>query len=127
MSAEVRLCQICGAREVTLSVAVWRDGREDCRTFLCAKCADREEKLTLPGSGGSVSRLTAYVAERQALRAGADSEKGCPLCGATLEQSVADGLLGCGYCYTRFKTEVTASIRLAQGTLRHIGKTPFDR
>ena len=110
-----------------MSVAVWRDGHEHSRTFVCAKCAEREEKLSAPGAGGSLARVAAWVAERQALRAGADPDKGCPVCGTTLEQTVADGLLGCGYCYTRFKREVTASIRLAQGTLQHIGKSPYDR
>lgn len=109
-----------------MSVAVWKHGNEHSRTFTCTKCAEREEKLSvIGGTSGSLARVAAHVAERQALRAGADPEKGCPVCGATLEETVADGLLGCGYCYIRFKREVTASIRLAQGTLRHIGKSPF--
>lgn len=128
MSDHVRLCRTCGVREVTVSVAIWREDWEQSRTFLCNTCAGREQKLSgYGGASGSMADLAAFVADRQARRAGQDPDKGCPMCGVTLSETVADGLLGCGYCYNRFKKEVAASIKLAQGSLQHLGKSPLGQ
>jgi protein arginine kinase activator len=128
VSDQIRLCRVCGIREVTVSVAIWQGDREQHRVFVCDICADREQKLSgYGGASGSLGRLAEFVAERQARRAGQDPDKGCPMCGATIAETVADGLLGCGYCYNRFKKEVAASIKLAQGSLQHLGKSPLGQ
>ena len=125
MSDERRVCQVCRVKEPSVMIdAAAAGGR--IRTYLCASCAYREEKLLNWGETGvSLSRLAAAVAENQARRAGADSRTGCPVCGVTLDEVVADGLLGCGHCYARFKEEVASSIRLTQGSSQHLGKSPF--
>jgi len=120
-----RVCQVCGAKEPSIMIDAAQAGGR-IRTYLCSSCAYREEKLLNRGETGvSLSRLALSVAESQARRAGADSTRGCPVCGVTLDEVVADGLLGCGHCYVRFKEEVASSIRLTQGASQHLGKSPF--
>jgi protein arginine kinase activator len=126
VSEQIHLCRMCGADEATVSVGVWQGDMEQYRTFVCKTCADREQKLS-GYEGASMARVAEFVAERQARRAGQDPDKGCPLCGATLAETVAEGLLGCGYCYNRFKKEVATSIKLAQGSLQHLGKSPLGQ
>lgn len=127
MRDDNRLCRMCGVREVTTSVGVWQGGIEISRTYVCLPCAEKEERLLGGKVSVSLAAISAFIADRQAHRAGADSDKGCPICGVKLAEIVADGLLGCGYCYGRFKNEVTASIKLAQqGNSRHLGKSPLS-
>ncbi|MDO8683743.1 MAG: hypothetical protein Q7N50_09710 [Armatimonadota bacterium] len=126
MRNKIRRCQVCGVREITTSVAIWQHGSEQSRTFVCTSCAVREEKLISQGGEViSLAEAVEIVAENQSRRAGADHERGCPVCGSTIGEIVADGLLGCGYCYTRFRGEVESSIKMTQGNLNHIGKSPF--
>jgi protein arginine kinase activator len=125
MSERVGLCRVCGVKDISTSVAIWRGKSEQSRTFVCTKCAEREEKALGFGTV-SLARLAHSVAERQARRAGVDPTAGCPACGVSLDQVVTEGLLGCGYCYVRFKDEVEASVRITQGNMRHLGKSPFE-
>lgn len=126
MSEQVRRCRICGLNEAKVSLGVWRGGSELSRTFVCASCAAREERLLGRGAcRRSASGVVGFVAERQSRRAGSDPEKGCPVCGTTEAEVEADCLLGCAYCYVRYGSEVVRALRTAHGSVQHLGKSPM--
>ena len=53
------------------------------------------------------------------------SERGeCPICGTTAEEFRKTGLVGCSYCYTALREEITPTVRRIQHKLFHAGKSP---
>lgn len=52
-------------------------------------------------------------------------ERQCPVCGATLSDYSARGLVGCAHCYEAFGRELLPSIRRIHGKTAHVGKHPL--
>ena len=48
----------------------------------------------------------------------------CPICGTTAEEFRRTGLLGCSYCYTALREDITPFVRRIQHKLFHLGKSP---
>ena len=59
------------------------------------------------------------------LLGGSGGKKGeCPICGTTAEEFRRTGLVGCSYCYTALREEITPTVRRIQHKLFHAGKSP---
>ena len=52
-------------------------------------------------------------------------ERQCPVCGATLSDYSATGLVGCAHCYEAFGKDLMPSIRRIHGKTAHVGKRPL--
>ncbi len=73
--------------------------------------------------GGSLwSNLFAPLGLQSGVKA--RNEKRCNLCGATLEELLEEGKVGCPRCYETFEDELENSIRRIHGTGRHTGRLP---
>lgn len=70
-------------------------------------------------TGTQLPFRVSQVAEGQAEHQGV-----CPLCGTTVTDIVATGLMGCAQCYDTFSQELAPAIRAAHGTASHTGKIP---
>lgn len=51
-------------------------------------------------------------------------EKRCSLCGASFDDIVAEGKVGCPKCYETFEKELEESVRRIHGTSSHTGRVP---
>lgn len=49
----------------------------------------------------------------------------CSLCGATFDELVRDGKIGCPKCYEVFADDLDESIRRIHGRTSHTGRSPF--
>ena len=55
---------------------------------------------------------------------GYGTPKVCAVCGANFAQIVKSGKIGCGECYSVFKSELEATIIKMHGRAKHTGKVP---
>ena len=104
--------------------------------MLCENCGKNSAKQYVRKSDGKERTLYLCPACYNALYPAQDEDfftsflgnvgakKECPACGATLDDFRATGLLGCAYCYTAFREELTPTVRYIQGRIRHEGKEP---
>lgn len=103
------LCSNCGRNSAKEYVRK-ADGR-DLRLTLCPSCYD----ALYPS--GEDDFFTSFLGNTGA-------KKSCSACGTTLDNFRATGLLGCAYCYTAFREELTPTVKYIQGKIRHEGKSP---
>lgn len=105
-------CTICGSKFAKEYIRK-TEGREVTLT-LCEGCYAK-----LYSKQESEDFFAAFVG-----RTGGKQGKSCPVCGLTLADFRATGLLGCADCYNAFREELLPTIRYVQGKLRHEGKAP---
>ncbi|MBD3167903.1 MAG: hypothetical protein GF307_00375 [candidate division Zixibacteria bacterium] len=119
------LCQDCNKNEATIHLTQIVDN-EKVDLNLCKSCAEKRgfhnpfEKIPFP----LAEFLTGMLRERgdktgtqlQALK--------CPNCGFTFGDFSKSGRLGCGSCYTAFRTQLKDLLRKVHGSSEHHGKTP---
>lgn len=105
------LCTNCGENPARLYVKKTADGETDL--WLCPDCYSALYC-------GSEDDLLASMLKEDG------GKKTCPNCGTTLDDFRRTNLLGCAYCYTAFRTELTPTIRAIQGKLHHVGKVPAE-
>lgn len=104
------LCTNCGknpAREYARKA-----GGKELKLLLCPACYE-----SLYPASGEDDFFTSFLGNTGA-------KKSCPACGTTLDSFRATGLLGCAYCYTAFREELTPTVKYIQGKIRHEGKAP---
>ncbi|MFQ6031676.1 MAG: UvrB/UvrC motif-containing protein, partial [Candidatus Zixiibacteriota bacterium] len=53
------------------------------------------------------------------------SDKRCSTCGMHFSDFSKTGSLGCGNCYTTFKSQLNDLLRKIHGSIQHRGKAPF--
>ena len=104
--------------------------------MLCVNCGKNPAKEYTRKSGGKELKLMLCPSCFASLYPAADddfftsflgntgAQKSCPACGATLDSFRAAGILGCSYCYTAFREELTPTIKYIQGKIQHEGKRP---
>ena len=102
------LCENCGKRPAQTFIRK-TEGHE-VAVRLCPECY----RALYPERDSFSARMNGAGREDTA----------CPVCGTTLEQFRATGLLGCAKCYDAFREELTSAVRGIQGKLRHTGKRP---
>lgn len=136
------LCEKCKKNTATVFYRETVNGKTKSWS-LCPDCAAELEKkgeISLDTEnfwsdpfadvfgGGLLSSFFGLPAARQAV-----SGKKCTLCGATFDDLVREGKVGCPKCYDVFGDELEDSIRRIHGTSSHTGRVPsrlrdgFDR
>ena len=104
--------------------------------MLCANCGKDSAKTYARRVGGKEVNVHLCLACYDALCGtamdnmfkdllGVDGKKDeCPICGTTAEEFRRTGLVGCSYCYTALREEITPTVRRIQHKLFHAGKSP---
>lgn len=136
------LCEKCGKNKATVFYRETVNGKTTSWS-LCQNCAEVLEKkgdIKLDTDsfwsdpfadvfgGGLLQSFFGLPAARQIERG-----KKCTLCGATFDDLVREGKVGCPKCYEIFGDELEDSIRRIHGTSSHTGRVPsrlregFDR
>ena len=105
--------------------------------MLCANCGKDSAKTYERKVGGKAVSVqlcpacyeqlcgTAMDNVFASLLGGSASRKGeCPVCGTTAEEFRKTGLVGCAYCYSALREEITPTVRRIQYKLFHAGKSP---
>ncbi len=110
------ICQACGKNTATTHVKTVRNG--ELREYsLCGECAKRLGYGNLFaefGKGlGFLGMRSPEITE----------EERCA-CGATWEDIVRSGKMGCAQCYETFYTRLLPVVERIHGSSRHRGKSP---
>ena len=136
------LCEKCKKNTATVFYRETVNGKTKSWS-LCQECADELEKkgeISLDTEsfwsdpfadvfgGGLLQSFFGLPAARRT-----EIGKTCTLCGATFDDLVREGKVGCPKCYEIFGDELEDSIRRIHGTSSHTGRVPsrlaagFDR
>ncbi len=108
--------------------------------MLCANCGKRPAAEYTKNKGGKTLKLylcpscyeLLYSEKREEADLfssylngiGGERKRKCPVCDTTLGEFKSTGLLGCAYCYTAFREELTPTIYYIQGATRYKGEPP---
>jgi protein arginine kinase activator len=110
------ICQACGKRNATTHVKTVVNG-DLCEYSLCGECA---RKLGYGNLFAELGRgLNLLGVQPQELR----EEERCS-CGATWDDIVRTGRVGCAKCYETFYTRLLPVVERIHGSSHHRGKTP---
>lgn len=114
------LCESCGKKPAVIRVKAILNG-EPVEYALCAECArdlgyDNLLFVVLSGYDGALNDFFP------------DGEKGagtlhCQCCGATFQNILRSGKVGCAECYRTFANQLAPFIRKIHGSVSHRGKT----
>lgn len=113
-------CEVCRARTATTKVKTIVEGKLTERA-LCAGCARRLGYSTLFTGldRGFGSMMSDYMRE-----GGAEDSERCPQCGASFEEIVRSGKVGCAHCYETFAERLLPLVQRLYGSGEHCGKMP---
>ena len=116
------LCQNCGRNDATTHIKRIVDG-EPTELHLCSNCAQHLGYVGLFGGFGSNigALLSRFFPE--ATRLSSEDGERCPGCGATFEEIVRSGTMGCAECYDTFYDRLKPSLSRIHGRATHVGKT----
>lgn len=116
------LCQNCGRNDATTHIKRIVDG-ESTELHLCSSCAQHLGYVGLFGGfGGGIGSLLSRFFPEAALPSGTEGER-CPGCGASFEEIVRTGTMGCAECYDTFYDRLKPSLSRIHGRATHVGKT----
>ena len=125
------LCDECGKNKATVHLTeIIND--QVTKLNLCEGCA--KSKGTEAEQHFGIADLLAALSDAEVKPAGPAGAGGtgapvknkCAQCGLTYEDFKKTGRLGCGECYTAFKTNLTALLKKIHGATQHICKTPGE-
>lgn len=120
MGAMSVLCESCGKRQAVIRVKAIVNG-EPVEYALCAECA-RELGYTnllfvmLSGYDGALNDF--FPDEGNCAEV-----LHCPCCGASFQDILRSGKVGCAECYSTFASQLAPFIRKIHGSVSHRGKT----
>ena len=121
-------CQKCHEREATSHITQIINGKKQ-EMHLCAQCAAespefQEMKAGLDfGIGGFLGGIFGGKPKTLAGETMLQTDA-CPVCGMLFEDFLNDGRLGCGDCYSTFRSRLERPLRQIHGTCEHVGKVP---
>ena len=114
------LCEKCGKNAATVYEKYNINGHTS-ESRVCHDCANN---INLFDSGLNKFDLFNALSFGQ-LSPGYNAErKVCAVCGASFEQLVQSGKIGCGECYSAFKAELEPTVIKMHGRAKHTGKIP---
>jgi protein arginine kinase activator len=118
-------CDICGKNPATVHLTEIIDDQMN-ELHLCEECAHKKSAQMEQQFG--LSDLLAGLAgfEKQKDEKDGLSLK-CPNCGMTFKDFKKLGRLGCGECYTAFRSFLGPLLKRIHGSNLHCGKTPVSR
>lgn len=114
------LCEQCNHNNATTIVTKTINGATTT-THMCAECAFKAGysnifgNFTLNHIMSELDTKTAYP------------QKKCAKCGATFQQLLSSGKIGCSYCYHIFENELIPTIQKIHGKALHVGKRPHNK
>lgn len=120
------LCQDCGKREATVHLTqVVND--EKVELHLCRECAENRKFHTpFEGVPFPLAEFLASMLDQSLIKKpGKISDTKCPTCGMSFSDFSKSGRLGCGNCYTIFKSQLNGLLRKIHGSTQHRGKAPL--
>lgn len=123
------LCQNCGRNEANTHIKRIVDG-ESSELHLCTECARHLGYTgTFPGFGANISALLSRFFPETALALPEQDVERCPGCGASFDDIVRTGYMGCAECYDIFYDRLKPSLSRIHGRATHVGKssTTTDR
>ncbi len=122
-------CQKCQVREATNHITEMINGQKQ-ELHLCAECAAQSAEFQSMKAGfdfGIGDFLGGIFGGKQKNLGSETSIKNsmiCPVCGMPFEDFLRKGRLGCGECYSVFRSRLERPLRQIHGTCEHIGKIP---
>lgn len=120
------LCQNCGRNEATIHIKRIVDG-ESSELHLCSGCAQHLGYAGVhSGIGSNIGALLSRFFPDAAMYPDKD-EKRCPGCGATFDEIVRTGVMGCSECYDTFYERLKPSLMRIHGRATHVGKVSATR
>ena len=118
-------CDICGKNPATVHLTEIIDDQMN-ELHLCEECAHKKSAQMEQQFG--LSDLLAGLAGFEKQK---DEKEGlslkCPNCGMTFKDFKKIGRLGCGECYTAFRSFLGPLLKRIHGSNLHCGKTPVSR
>ena len=111
------LCQRCGKNEATTHIKSVVNGKLE-EYLLCSDCAHKMGYGNISSFFSLGSMLGNFFDDSL------PSMESCPGCGATFEEIVHSGKVGCGKCYDYFYQKLYPTIQRIHGAAVHKGKTP---
>ena len=116
------LCQSCGKNEATTHIKQIING-EMSESHLCAACSGNMGYDDMIDSFGfSVSRLLGGVPRSPARQKQMENAVHCKTCGATFDEIMQTGKVGCSDCYACFADSLMPIIKKIHGKTAHIVK-----
>ncbi len=123
------LCEECGVNEACYTISVMMGGQVTQR-HLCADCM---AKMNMNLAAGNIKHLLSAImsaisgtAEEAAAAVAPEADVVCERCNTTLSQFTKSGKLGCPYCYTSFREQLTPMLQQIHGRVQHAGRKPLD-
>ncbi len=118
------MCKNCAQRTATTHIKTIINGQLT-ESHLCSQCAKKQGYGQMlsewNGFGSLLSGLLSGEPEAGTLGSG---EKRCPGCGASFREISRSGKVGCGQCYSTFRTQLIPVIERLHGAAQHKGKIP---
>lgn len=111
------LCERCHRNTATTILTQTINGHASME-HLCAECA-YQSGFTGLFNGFPFSQIFSGMN-----RAARGSTKRCPKCGASLQEIVNSGHMGCAECYRTFLSDLAPTIQSIHGKAAHVGKRP---
>ncbi len=122
-------CQKCQVREATNHITEIINGQK-MELHLCSECAAKSEEFQSMKSGfdlGIGDFLGGIFGGKQKTLAGDSASRShgtCPVCGMPFESFLRKGRLGCGECYSVFRSRLERPLKQIHGSCEHVGKVP---
>lgn len=120
------LCQHCNRNNATTHIKKNINGNKE-ELYLCNECAEKlgvMEDFRMPSfeellGDSLLGTLLGNSSAAQNALAGIDR---CSTCGASYNDIVSSGHIGCSDCYGKFSERLDPSIRKIHGKTKHLGK-----
>lgn len=114
------VCEKCKQNYATTIVTKTVNG-ETTTTHMCVECAFKAGYSNIFGNFSLNHTMSEFDSKT------AYPQKKCSKCGATFEQLLSSGKIGCSKCYYTFKDELLPTIQKIHGKELHVGKRPQNR
>lgn len=115
------LCQNCLENEATTHIKRISGG-EAAELHLCRTCAEHLGYAFVPGFGFNIYTVpTDFFPELSYTLSSPQTER-CSCCGASFEEIVRTGMMGCPSCYETFYQKLRPSLSRLHGRAQHSGK-----
>ena len=117
------LCQNCGKHEATTHIKRVVNG-ETTQAHLCAHCASQlGYGDVFSDFGFNFGDFFGGFFSQPAMPAvGTSKAERCPMCGASFQEIVKSGKIGCAECYDKFYDLLLPSVQRIHGKTAHSGK-----
>ncbi|MCA9393198.1 MAG: UvrB/UvrC motif-containing protein [Candidatus Omnitrophica bacterium] len=114
-------CDLCNKKATVHLTEIVDDQMSEMH--LCEECA-REKSVQMEQQFGLSDLLAGLTDFGKQTKTADKVDLKCPTCGITYDDFRKFGRLGCGDCYTAFRTHLSTLLKKIHGSNHHFGKTP---